>query len=178
MHAPFFYIRHPCLFELLAPFCPVTLEQLGNLGELVGAIAVVVSLLYLAVQIRHSSRVAQFEAHRNISESIASILGEIAKDLELYQMWKVMTETPAEATHDDRERFGMLLHRFFTVFSDAHRFSDTDPHLAMRYETFIRRLLVMPAVHDWWSRQNELYSDPFKSLVDEIAAQSEIDSNA
>ncbi len=155
----------------------MTLEQLGNLGELVGAIAVVVSLLYLAVQIRHSSRVSQFEAHRNISESIASIMGDIAQDPDLYRLWKVMTETPEEATHDDRERFGMLLHRFFTVFSDAHRFSDTDPHLAMRYQTFIKRLLVMPAVRDWWSRQGVLYSDPFKPLVDEFAAHSEISSN-
>ena len=156
---------------------PVTLEQLGNLGELIGAIAVVVSLLYLAVQIRHSSRVSQFEAHRNLSESMAAILGEIAKDPELYRLWKVMTETPEEATHDDRERFGMLMHRFFTVFSDAHRFADTDPHLAMRYRSFIKRLLLMPAVRGWWDRQGVLYSEPFKPLVDEFAAQAEVDSN-
>ena len=149
----------------------MTLEQLGNLGELVGAVAVIVSLLYLAVQIRQSRRVSQFEAHRNISESLVSILGEIATDPELYRLWKVMTETPEEATHDDRERFGMLLHRFFVVFSDAHRFSDTDPHLAMRYRSFIKRLVVMPAVRDWWNRQGALYTDPFKSLVDELAAE-------
>ena len=153
----------------------MTLQQLGNLGELIGGIAVIVSLLYLAAQIRHSSRVSQFEAHRTISDSIASILGDIAKDRELYQLWKVMTETPEVATHDDRERFGMLLHRFFTVFSDAHRFADTDPHLAMRYLAFIKRFMMMPAVRGWWTRQGELYSEPFKSLVDELAAESDSD---
>ena len=31
------------------------LDSLGNLGELIGGIAVVVSLVYLAVQIRHGA---------------------------------------------------------------------------------------------------------------------------
>ena len=155
----------------------MSLQDLGNLGEFVGAIAVVVSLLYLAVQIRHSSRVSQFEAHRNLSESIASVLSEIPINEDLYRIWKVMTETPDEATHDDRERFGMLLHSFFTVFSDAHRFSVTDPHLAVRYQSFIKRFLKMPAVSGWWSRQGGMYSEPFKSLVDEIAQEVETSSN-
>jgi hypothetical protein len=33
----------------------LTLQDLGNLGEFVGAVAVVVSLVYLAVQIRQSA---------------------------------------------------------------------------------------------------------------------------
>ena len=151
----------------------MSLENLGNIGEFVGAIAVVISLLYLAVQIRHSSHVSQFEAHRNLSESIASVLGEIAADDNLYRIWKVMTETPDEATHDDRERFGMLMHRFFTVFSDAHRFSVTDPHLAVRYRTFVGRFMKMPAVRSWWSRQGAMYSEPFKSLADEVAKEAD-----
>ena len=155
----------------------MTLEQLGNIGELIGAIAVIVSLLYLAVQIRQSRRVSQFEAHRNISDSIASIMGEIAKDADLYRLWKVLTETPEEATHDDRERFGMLMHRFFTVFSDAHRFADADPHLAMRYRTFVKRMIAMPAVRDWWARQGMLYTDPFRSFVNEVAAKNEDNSD-
>ncbi len=151
----------------------MNLENLGNIGEFVGAIAVVISLLYLAVQIRHSGRVSQFEAHRNLSESIASVLGEIAANEELYRIWKVVTESPDEASHDDRERFGMLCHRFFTVFSDAHRFSETDRHLAVRYQTFITRFMSMPAVRGWWSRQGSMYSEPFKSLADEIAREAD-----
>ena len=34
----------------------MTLEDLGNLGEFVGAIGVVVSLVYLALQIRQNTR--------------------------------------------------------------------------------------------------------------------------
>lgn len=150
----------------------MSLEDLGNIGEFVGAITVVISLLYLAVQIRHNSRVSQFEAHRNISDSIASVLGDIAANEELYRIWQILTESPGEATHDDRERFGMLMHRFFTVFSDAHRFSETDPHLAVRYRMFVTRFMQMEAVRGWWSRQGHMYTDPFKSLADRIAGEA------
>ena len=42
----------------------LTLEDLGNLGEIAGGLAVMISVLYLAVQIRQSSQIARFEAHR------------------------------------------------------------------------------------------------------------------
>ena len=37
------------------------LESLANLGEIVGAIAVVVSLIYLAVQVRQNTQAQQTE---------------------------------------------------------------------------------------------------------------------
>ena len=48
----------------------MTLEDLGNIGEFVGAVAVVVSLLYLAVQIRQNSRLLRSAA----SQAAASLM--------------------------------------------------------------------------------------------------------
>ncbi len=43
------------------------LDALGNLGDLISGIGVVITLGYLAVQIRHSSRVAALTAGHSIS---------------------------------------------------------------------------------------------------------------
>ena len=43
-------------------------EAIGAVGEIVGAIAVVLSLAYLAIQIRQSNRLAIREARTNLSE--------------------------------------------------------------------------------------------------------------
>ena len=48
----------------------------------------------------------------------------------------------------------------------------------MRYKRFVKRLMSMPAVRGWWSRQGFVYSDPFKSLVDDIAAGLEADDES
>lgn len=144
----------------------MTLSDLGNIGELASGIAVVVSLLYLAVQIRHGSQISRFEAHRALSHEMASILGNIAADPELYRIWKVLTDSPDEASYDQRERFGMLLYQIFTTFSDAERFARIDSDLEYRYQAYLDRFLGYEAVQAWWSRQGEHYPDPFRSMVD------------
>lgn len=144
----------------------MTLSDLGNIGELLGGIAVVISLLYLAVQIRHSSQIAKFDAHRSLSNDMASILGNIASDPDLYRVWDIMTNHPDRATEHDRERFGMLLYQVFTTFSDAERFRNMDRDLQIRYQQYMERFLGFEAVRSWWSRQGKYYPQAFQDKVE------------
>lgn len=144
----------------------MTLNDLGNIGELVGGTAVAVSVLYLAVQIRHSSQISRFEAHRELSNKMTSVFGTIAADADLYRIWKVMTGSPESATDDDSERFGMLLYQIFSTFSDADRFGKMDKELRARSQIYMDRFLHFPAVQAWWARQGENFHAPFRSKVD------------
>jgi len=145
----------------------VTLNDLGNIGELLGGVAVVISLLYLAVQIRHNSQIARFDAHRSLSQDMASVLGNIASDADLYRIWRIMTNDPDRATEEDRERFGMLLYQIFTTFSDAERFGRMDRDLQTRFRQYMNRFLEFESVRGWWSRQGSHYSAPFRASVEE-----------
>lgn len=158
----------------------MTLNDLGNIGELVGGIAVVISLLYLAVQIRHNSKISKFEAHRSLSNDMASVLGNIASDPDLYRIWDVMTNHPDRATEHDRERFGMLLYQVFTTFSDAERFRDLDRELQVRCQHYMERFLRFEAVQSWWSRQGKYYSRAFRDTVEAriSAVRSDTDQKA
>jgi len=51
----------------------MTLEDLGNIGEFVGAIGVVASLIYLALQTRQNTRAVRVASFRQISESISAL---------------------------------------------------------------------------------------------------------
>lgn len=154
----------------------MTLNDLGNIGELVGGIGVAISLLYLAVQIRHSGQISRFDAHRSLSDAMASIFVRMSSDPELYRIWRLMTETPDQANDDDRERFGMLLYQFFTTLSDAERFGRMDSDLQTRYRQYLYRFLSYEAVRAWWSRQGAHYGEQFRALVEgrlrEIAAEA------
>ncbi|MBT8084021.1 MAG: hypothetical protein HKN35_09850 [Woeseia sp.] len=144
----------------------MTLNDLGNIGELLGGVAVVISLLYLAVQIRHNSQISRFDAHRSLSQDMAAVLGNISADPDLYRIWKIMTNHPEQATDEDRERFGMLLYQVFTTFSDAERFGRMDKDLQTRFQAYMERFLGFEAVRSWWSRQGEHYSKEFRAHVE------------
>ena len=68
----------------------VTLEDLGNTGEFLGAIAVLVSLLYLAMQIRQNTVTVRAGTSAAISDSLArvtEIVGADPRTARVYYEW-------------------------------------------------------------------------------------------
>ena len=64
-----------------------TAQLLGNFGEFVGAIAVVATLLYLAIQIRHNTRATEAGTMQSVIEnqSKKSCRGQVRYRDERYQ---------------------------------------------------------------------------------------------
>lgn len=63
----------------------MTLEELANLGEFVGGVAVIISLLYLAVQIRQNTKAVRSASYHQAAEQTWSALLAIAQDQSLAQ---------------------------------------------------------------------------------------------
>ena len=57
----------------------MTLESLANVGEFVGGVAVIITLLYLALQIRQNSRLVRAAAHQSLNEPTARVLHAMAQ---------------------------------------------------------------------------------------------------
>jgi hypothetical protein len=94
----------------------VTLEDLGNLGEFVGALGVVVSLVYLAVQIRQNTvhlrqntLTAQAAAYHQAVEQSWSALLTGARDPALVDIVIRGSRDQASLSDDERVRFEMVV---------------------------------------------------------------------
>ena len=61
----------------------VSLEDLGNLGDFIGGIAVVASLIYLAFQIRRNTLAIQASTIESASQASAEIMELMTRDAEL-----------------------------------------------------------------------------------------------
>ena len=81
----------------------MTLSDLGNLGEFFGSIGVVVSLIYLAIQVRHSVNVAESDAFerstQNFMSSQSALLDPEMGALFLQGKENYSTLTPLERLH-------------------------------------------------------------------------------
>jgi hypothetical protein len=64
----------------------MSLSDLGDLGGFVSAVAVVISLLYLAVQIRQNTRSPRAGAHQSITSHIAELNRTIVKNAEVARL--------------------------------------------------------------------------------------------
>ena len=86
-------------------------DMIGALGEIVGAAAVVVSLVYLAQQVRVSNRLARAEAWRAIATSANTLNGNWGRDPEFRRVFAQIFEgaTREDVTEDDRFLIGFYL---------------------------------------------------------------------
>ena len=90
----------------------MTLQDLGNLGEFVGAIAVVISLVYLAAQIRQNTRALHSSSYSQAAEQLWLANLAIAQDRDLARI--VADDSAGEPLSlEDTARLNSVLNLFF-----------------------------------------------------------------
>ncbi len=152
----------------------MTLEDLANLGELVGGLAVIVSLLYLAAQIRQGSRVAS-------SAATAAILGSSVNMnmLTVGDISPVLTKSRRGETLDPEEEY-----RYFTfqmaLLSQAwqvwhqHAAGLTDEGVFVAYERRMQDILPWPLARAVWQENRFRFAEDFQEWIDEIVEKTEV----
>ena len=60
----------------------MTLEELGNLGEAIGAVGVIFSLVYLAIQIRQQNKIAKAQFGNSLTQRLYDRYFQTSKDAE------------------------------------------------------------------------------------------------
>ncbi len=70
------------------------LSQLANLGEFLGGLAVVVTLVYLATQVRQNTSAIRASSAQAFGDSINGLNLLIAGDLEQARVWRLASEDP------------------------------------------------------------------------------------
>ena len=143
-----------------------TWEGISAIAEVIGAVAVVGSLIYLAVQVRQSGRIGRLAAHQGLSDSISTAIEPLYSDPDMNRIWNLAANAPDQLTPADQERFGIALYLIFGKSYNAYLLAEIDPVLSMRYVRLMDRLLVRKAVQAWWGRQRIHFDPDYAELVD------------
>lgn len=151
----------------------MALEELGNIGELIAALGVVVSLLFVGVQLRRSSQYAGFAQ----TEARAAATREwqllLVRDDALASLWRRGCKDPGTLDTDERFKFGLLFNELFfgweRTWIQSRALGD-----AGSIET-VRILLGELATHQpgivqWWARVRHRFDAGFRSFVEECFA--------
>jgi len=70
----------------------VNWEAIGAVGELVGSLAVLVTIIYLAVQVKHARRQMQIASQRQRYETFRNLTLEISRNPELRRIYAKLRE--------------------------------------------------------------------------------------
>jgi hypothetical protein len=153
----------------------MTLQNLGDLGDLIGGIAVVITLIYLAVQIRQNTALITAQTVQASVDATQRVLLFRAENAALRAVIR-KARTRAELTPDDTEVLASYLQAAFMNFQarlQHHVHGVFDRTMNESYELILEDYLHQAYVRRWWHYAKPLYGPEFREHCDAIVASIE-----
>ena len=153
-------------------------EAIGAAGELVGAIAVVVTLIYLARQIRENSRVVQSASSQTLADSVSNWLNELIRDENVAEIFSRGLRNPEDLSQNERIRFNAIISSAFFQYQNTYmktRTQTIDTEFWKGTEQAIRYYLSQPGVQRWLQTSSMGLSKPFLNYLRKVSEQNRSD---
>lgn len=146
-------------------------EALGALSELLGAAAVVLTLLYLSRQIAHQNRALETTMRDSVFRQLQDYNFVVMGDERLGGLFQrgVAEVNPEGFSEDDRARFIHAMFGFFKIYENIyfHRLEGSISEEAWRQNRLILFLYAeRPGGRAYWERRRGAFDPRFQRMLD------------
>ena len=143
-------------------------EAIGAIGEVVGALGVVLTLGYLAIQIRQNSAVIRASTRQAISTTQAEVGYRLAQDPELRAAALHFIELDSTVSEAEMAAHFYLRATLRLYENQYHQFTDGtfDESIWVGYRNNMVQNFSSPAVAEYWQAHRALYSTEFAVFVE------------
>lgn len=141
-------------------------DAIGAIGEIVGAIAVVATLVYLARQIQQNTRVSRAEMTKDLMLASRSAILDLASNDKLAE---INFEIRDFENKDVARRY-TFYQSFFRLYELQFNLSNQgllDDSIATSYMLVIRMFTQTKHFDEYWSAARGQFHDEFAAYVDE-----------
>jgi hypothetical protein len=146
-------------------------DAISAISQLVGSIAVVVSVLYLAVQLRSSTRVARVAAQDAAAAALRDVTKPFMENAELGRLWRAGLEDLSKLSPDDQARFFHAAHQFLKALETIHFHyvhGLLDAELWAGWRELLRHYVASPGIAHYLEIRSEVFSRRFCAFLREL----------
>jgi len=151
-------------------------EAIGAIGEIIGALGVIVSLIYLATQIRTQNKESRLAAVAEWTTQWNAFSVSFAERPALAELWAKGVQDFSSLNQGEVVQFSAQVGRFFRVAEGLHdQYSQgrLDPEAWRGFERTLRDVTSLPGVKAWWPTRSHWHSDEFAAFVTPFIASTE-----
>ena len=154
----------------------MTIQDWGAIGELVGGAAVVVTLIYLAFQIRQNTRAIRLSTSHAVAEDVRNMFALMAEQTELTEAIHKGSSDPASISGAEKMRYWGFNGYFTLAFENAY-VQLTEDALDPRHWSGMKRMMIdytsVPGFTDYWPSRKHWYSEDFQHFMDSEILQTD-----
>jgi hypothetical protein len=148
----------------------VNWDALGAIAELLGSVAVVVTLIFLLKQLKTNSVMIQNSTAQGAADSIAAWARQLTENPELYRIYRVGLKGDSELSRDERGLFDLILFQAFNSISSIYIQYKNGGCGEERWESEMRVFASnfdTPGGRASWERQKHMLDVNFQTEIEE-----------
>ena len=153
----------------------LTLDSAAKVAEVVGAVAVVVGLLFVVIEIRENTIAQQFSATQTLVSEYNTAVSAI-NDREFVCIYIRAGNDFQSLSQSDKIRFSILMQPVFRTFEQLH-YSDLngtiDVNVYSGFERQYAAMMQLPGNRQYWAARRDWFGQTFQEYTDRIIADGE-----
>jgi len=148
----------------------MTIQDWGAIGEAVGGIAVLFTLVYLALQLRRTTRVAHRQTYSAGAESISRFSFELAQNPQLHSVFRRALQAPDALESEELIQAHAILDSYFSLMEGyyLHNIEYGEKLAQERWSRILQRLLSMPGGAAYWAHNKWKFHTLFVDYIDSL----------
>ena len=146
-------------------------DAIGAVGEIIGAIAVIATLLYLARQIQDSARAARSASVTDATNAIQALYQDLGTNSQVSDHFMKGLTDYSSMSESEQYQWLMLMHSWFIAFQRSFFLSQEgtlDTGLRDSIGTSIIAVNHMPGIQRYWEQRRSFFQAEFVEWVEEL----------
>ena len=149
----------------------VNWEAISAIGQIVGAFAVVISLIYVASEVRRNTRATQLAAMRSMHDAFNRWIQQLTERPDVRELYYRGIHDFDSLKGADLVGFSTLMNQLFRTVEEMY-YLQAAGHLEKGvwhgWETAHREFNAYPGVQAWWRLRSHWFSDEFAKFIDQL----------
>ena len=146
-------------------------EAISAIGQIVGAIAVVISLIYVASEVRRNTNATHLAAMRSLNDAFNRWVQQLGQYPDLEELYRRGLRDLESLEDTEIVRFAALMQGAFRILEEVYHLQ-AKGHLEKSvwrgWEAAMRDVNGYPGVQAWWRLRSHWFSEGFVKFVDQV----------
>ena len=150
------------------------LAELGQIAEIVAALAVVISLIYVGKEVQNNTSAVRGAAMQAIATTDADALMTIASDADLSEIVRIGQQDPSQLTPADAFRYTLFMRQFWLSFQNIFQQSELgliDSSVWKSYLTVICGMYANHGTRETWPDHVNVLDTKFAAVVEQCESR-------
>jgi len=155
----------------------VNIDALGNIGDFLGGLGVIVTLVYLALQIRQNTITSKTNSYQEAVSAVSEWSREVGVSSEATDILLRGSLNQEDLSPQEQMRFNLLMSAYLRNMENLHMKFLTGAVDSVVWDGWKTRLCTFfddsPGMMTYWNENESVFSPEFRSNVAGILASSD-----